>query len=170
MLEAAEQLIDTTAGRPDQQRVPYHCGVRLPIADLVAVMAGEHLLHGYDIATAVGAPWPIDPAHAAVVLGAYAPNYGLCLNPATTRGLDAAYEIELRGLGRLVARFVDGEYRLEPADSGPVDCIISADPVAYLLVGAGRLPQWPAIALGLISAAGLRPELALGFTDLFIFP
>jgi hypothetical protein len=73
-------------------------------------------------------------------------------------------------LGRSVARFIDGEYRLEPADAGPVDCTISADPVAYLLVGAGRLSLWSAIALGLISAGGPRPELALRFNDLFIYP
>jgi hypothetical protein len=104
------------------------------------------------------------------VLSAYAPNLGLCVNRETTTGLNVAYEVELRGVGRSVARFVDGEYRLEPPDSGAVDCIISADPVAYLLVGAGRLGLWPAIALGLMSAAGPRPELALGFNDLFIHP
>jgi hypothetical protein len=55
-------------------------------------------------------------------------------------------------------------------DSGPVDCTITADPVAFLLVGSGRLSQWDAIALGLLEAGGDRPELALGFTDLFLFP
>jgi len=32
------------------------------------------------------------------------------------------------------------------------------------------LSRWQAIALGLISAGGARPELALGFPDLFVFP
>ena len=42
--------------------------------------------------------------------------------------------------------------RSAPAGSAPVDCVISADPVAFLLVGLGRITQWEAIALGLLSA------------------
>ena len=122
------------------------------------------------MAVAAGHPWPIDPAQAALVLDTYAPSFRIILNPATTTGLNVAYEIELRGVGRSVTGFVDGEYRLEPADSGPVDCVISADPVAYLLVVAGRLSLSTAIALGLANAGGRQPELAWRFMDLFVFP
>jgi uncharacterized protein (TIGR03083 family) len=170
VLEGARRLIDTTAGRAPDQRVPWHCGVHLNTADLVTVMLGDFLLHGYDIAMATGAPWPIDAADAVLVLGAYAPCFGLCVNRETAAGLNAAFEIELRGAARLVVRFVDGEYHLEEAGSGPVDCLISADPVAYFLVGTGRLSPVTAIALGLLSAGGARPELAALFNDLFIFP
>jgi hypothetical protein len=170
VLQGAERLIDTTAGRPSDQPVPWHCGEQLSTADLVTVMLGDFILHGYDMATAAGAPWPIDPGDAALVLGAYAPHFGLCVNRATTAGLNVAYEVDLRGAGRLVMRFIDGRYCLEPADVGPVDCVISADPIAYLLVGAGRLGQVPASALGLLSAGGRKPELAARFNDLFIFP
>ena len=52
-----------------------------------------------------------------------------------------------------MVRFVDGEYRAEPAGGPPADCIISADPTAYLLVGTGRLSLGSAI-LGLLSAGG----------------
>lgn len=42
---------------------------------LVCVYLGEVLLHGYDIATAVAAPWPIDPTHAQLILYGYGPCY-----------------------------------------------------------------------------------------------
>jgi uncharacterized protein (TIGR03083 family) len=170
VLDGAGGLIDTTCGRPDEQPVSFHCGFPFTIAGLVCTSLSEHLVHGYDIASAVGAPWPIDPAHAGLALWGVSPLFALCVNRQTTAGLSAAYEIELRGVGRSVVRFVDGVYGLEPPDSGAVDCVISADPVAYLLVGARRLSQWSAIALGLLSASGPRPELALGFGDLFIYP
>ena len=170
VVDAAGRLIDTTSGRPDEQAVSFHCGFPLTIAGLVCTSLSEHLLHGYDIATAVRAPWPIDPTHAALGLYGLAPLFALCVNPETTNGLSVAFEVELRGVGRSVIRFVDGEYRLEPADLGPVDCVISADPIAYLLVGARRLSRWSAISLGLLSASGSRPELALRFGDLFIYP
>lgn len=170
MHEGTGHLLGATAGCDDAQELTWHCGTRITVPHLVATCLAEHLLHGYDMALAVHQPWPIDPHLAALGLFGYGPAYGLCLNPATTAGHTAGYGIEFRTGERFTIRFVDGEYSLEPPDSGPVDCTITADPVAFLLVGSGRLSQWDAIALGLLEASGDRPELALGFTDLFLFP
>lgn len=168
--EAVARLLEATAGHPGDRRVVFHGGLPLDLADLVCIGLGEQVLHGYDIATAVGAPWPIDPLHAQLVLSGYFSWYGGLVNPETASGLTAGYDIELRGGAGYRVRFVEGEYRLEPPGSGPVDCTISADPVALLLVSSGRLRQWEAIALGLYRASGLRPELALTFMDLFAYP
>jgi uncharacterized protein (TIGR03083 family) len=170
MTEGVAGFLEATAGRSGDQRVVFHENTPMDLAGLVCICVGEHLLHGYDIATAVRSPWPIDPLHAELVLYGYGPVYANVLNPATTKGLTASYGIELRGGPSFTVRFVDGKYGLEPPDSGPVDCTISADPAAYLLVGAGRISQWEAIALGLIGAGGARPELALGFVPLFVYP
>lgn len=104
-----------------------------------------------------------------LVLGAYLPLLGLVTDPNATKGHSADYGITLRGGPALAVRFADGVFDLAEA-GGPVDCEISADPVAFLLTFTGRLSRWQAIALGLISAGGERPELALGFPDLFVFP
>lgn len=49
----------------------FHAGLPFDLARLVCVALGEQLLHGYDVATAVGRPWPIDPAPAQPVLYGY---------------------------------------------------------------------------------------------------
>jgi hypothetical protein len=170
MTEGVAGLLEVTAGRSGDQPVVFHQNTPMDLAGLVCICVGEHLLHGYDIAAAVGSPWPIDPLHAQLVLYGYGPIYANVLNSATTQGLTASYGIELRGGPSFTVRFVDGEYGLELPDSGPVDCTISADPVAYFLVATGRMSQWEAIALGLIGAGGPRAELALGFVDLFVYP
>jgi uncharacterized protein (TIGR03083 family) len=170
MTGSAEKFLAATAGRPGDQEVIFHADLRFDLAHLMCVALGEELIHGYDIARAVGRPWPIDPGHALLVLYGYGPTYPLCVHPQTTAGLNAAYGIELRGADAFTIRFVDGEYSVEPPNSGPVDCTISADPVAFLLVGTGRLSQWEAIALGLLTGGGPKPELALGFNDLFVYP
>jgi putative sterol carrier protein len=90
--------------------------------------------------------------------------------PQTTSGLTAGYRIAVRGGEQFTVRFTDGTYSLESGGSRPVDCTITADPVAFLLVVTGRLPAAAAIALRLWRLSGHRPELALGFTDLFVFP
>jgi uncharacterized protein (TIGR03083 family) len=167
--DAAARFLAALRGQPGTWEIVWHAGMRIDLTALVEVFLGEMLLHGYDVATACESPWPIPPGAVALVLAGYAPCYERNVNTAVTRGLTVAYEIDLRGVARIVVRFVDGRYSLEPA-GGEVDCVISADPVAWLLVGSGRLDPWPAIALGLIEAGGARPELAAGFGDLFIFP
>ena len=71
---------------------------------------------------------------------------------------------------RFTLRFTAGRCTIEPADSAAVDCTISVDPAALLLVGSGRLSQSEAIALGLWRTEGSRPEPFLRFTELFAYP
>ena len=170
VLEGVDRFLEATAGRPGDQEVTWHCGLKMGLAELAGVELGELVLHGYDMATALGFPWPIDPMHAQLVLFGYGPAFGLVVNQERARGLNAGFGIELRNGPAFTARFVDGRYGVEPPDSGPVDCTISADPVAFLLVGAGRLDPLAAVALGLLSAGGERPEMALGFNQLFVYP
>jgi uncharacterized protein (TIGR03083 family) len=170
MREGTERLLAATQSCDDTQDVLFDCAAVMAIPHLLGITVAEHLLHGYDIAVAVGRPWPIEPGHAALGLFGYRPSYGLRLNPAMTTAHTAGYAIELTTGERFTIRFVDGEYRLEPPNFGPVDCTIMADPVAFLLVESGRISQWAAIALGLIDADGARPGLALGFNNLFLFP
>jgi uncharacterized protein (TIGR03083 family) len=170
VLDGAGRLIDTTAGRRGDQRVSFHWGLPFTLDGVVCCALSEQILHGYDMATAAGHPWPIDPGHAALVVHGLTPLFELAVSPQTTRALTVAYEVELRGVGRSVVRFVDGEFSVGPGYGDPVDCTISADPVGYLLVGAGRLSPWTAIALGLMSAGGPHPELAPRFSGLFIYP
>ena len=148
----------------------YHGGSTYHLGGLACILLGEQVIHGYDMATALGQPWPIDPAHAQLVLYGYGPIYGLVLNPETTAGLCAAYGIEMRGGGSLTIRFVDGCYELIEGITGPVDCELSVDPVAFLLVGTGRMSRYEAVALGLLSLGGAKPEMALGLPDLFVYP
>ena len=168
--DSAARFLAALRGQPGIRTIVWHAGMSIDLTALVEVLLGEVLLHGYDVAVACQAPWPMSAGEVALVLAGYAPCYEPNVNPETTRGLTVAYEIDLRGVARIVVRFVDGRYSLEPADGGPVDCVISADPVAWLLVGSGRLDQWPAIALGLIEAGGSRPELSAAFGDLCIVP
>ncbi len=48
--------------------------------------------------------------------------------------------------------------------------MISADPVAFLLVGYGRIGQWGQILRGKLVASGRKPWLGLGFGKLLTSP
>jgi hypothetical protein len=51
-----------------------------------------------------------------------------------------------------------------------VDCVISADPVTFLLVVYGRLPSSQAFQRGGMTATGRRPWLGLHYKQLFFDP
>ncbi|MGH9003542.1 MAG: maleylpyruvate isomerase N-terminal domain-containing protein [Acidimicrobiia bacterium] len=159
--EGVDRFLEATDGRPGDHQVTWHCGLKLGLAELAGVELAELVLHGYDVATAVGFPWPIDPLHALIILNGYGPAFGLVVNEERAQGLNAGFGIELRNGPAFTARFVDGAYQVEPPDSGPVDCTISADPVAFLLVLWNRQSQWGPIARGKMMAWGRKPWLGL---------
>lgn len=167
--EGFDDLLTATAAVSADQPIAWYAGLRPNAAGLVAIYLGEPLLHGYDIATAVRVPWPIDPGYAALAVGAYPVMYPVVFQPSAAAGLEATYRIEIAGTEPLSAHVAGGTYDHRPA--GPAtDCVISADPVTALMVISGRLSRWPAIALGGLRFTGPRPEIGPRFFDLFVFP
>ena len=147
LVNGLERFLDATASLPGDRDIIWHADTHIDLADLACIALGEYLLHGFDVARSIGHPWPIDPGHAALALHGYLPLYRPIVNPRTTSGLTAAYGIKLPGSDEFTIRFTNGTYTLDAAESGPVDCTITADPTAFLLVVTGRLPAAAAIAL-----------------------
>ncbi len=164
-----ERVMAITATRRGDQPIAYHAGLRLNLAELVSLYLGEYLLHGYDVAAAVGTPWPIDPGYAALAVGAYHRCYPAIFNQAAAAGLDVTYRLDTAGTRPFSVRIAGGTCE-ESAAPGAADCVISADPVTTLLVMSMRLSQWAAIALGRLTFSGERHEIGPRFSDLFVFP
>jgi hypothetical protein len=140
---------------------------------VLAVSCGEYLVHGYDIAHAAGARWPVPAGWARTVfLGALpvTPHY---LLPERARGRPARFDIRLRGErgARAVFTVADGALTIGPPAAGQrADCYLSADPWAFLLVQYGRTgPLTPGLT-GRIIAWGRRPWLAVTLPAMFRKP
>ena len=138
---------------------------------LTALALSELTVHGHDIAGGTGRPWPIPAEHAKLIVGTVCPEMlPLVVRPEAGRGGPMRYEVRLRGNGpRYFVRIADGTAEVRAA-SGPVDCVISADPVTFLLVAYGRMPLGRALLRGGMLAWGRRPWLGLRFKDLFFNP
>jgi uncharacterized protein (TIGR03083 family) len=138
---------------------------------LTALALSELIVHGHDIATGTGRPWPISAEDAKLIIGTVCPEMApLAVRPEAARGAPVAYEVRLRGNGpRYVIRVADGAAEVR-AVGGPVDCVISADPVTYLLVSFGRMPLRRALVRGGLLPWGRRPWLGLRFNGLFFNP
>lgn len=128
-------------------------------------LLNETLMHAYDIAHAAGRPWRIEPAHAAMVLGRFivpvlrALDAHAMVNGAKAAGLQATYDVRIRGGDSFHFIFDDGTLEIVEPSSRRVDCHISADPVAFLMVVWARQSQWTAIGKGKLMAWGRKPWL-----------
>lgn len=167
LADVAARMVEAAAGRSGEQPVDFW-GRQEDLSRLVALVLGEFVMHGYDIAKAVGRPWPIEASTAQVAMYGYAPRFDLCVT-SDVGGHTAAYLIEVRDGPSSVVRFTDGKLSLEPPGA-PVDCTLSVDAAAFLFVAFGRISLWDAIALRLVTVGGARPDLALGFFGNFDLP
>lgn len=170
VVDSARGFLDATGGTPgsDLLDIPWY-GAALDVETATCLLLGEQLVHGYDVARAVDARWPIAPEDARLVIRGARSLLPLMVDPDAARGLHAGYGIRVRGGERFTVRVSGGTVRVE-GDGGRVDCHLSADPVALLLVGYGRISQWRAIRSGKLLAWGRKPWLALRFKGLFVDP
>ena len=154
---ALSALLDATHGRDGKDAVTWH-GQQVALADMLGMGLGEYVLHGRDIATTLSRSWTIRPDDARLVLASALPLLPLLGDPATTAGVHARYDVRIRGRVRAIVTIRDGEMTVTPA-GGPVDCHVSADPVALLLIAYGRRSQWVPILTGKLVAWGRKPWL-----------
>jgi hypothetical protein len=173
IVEAARRFLDETGGLDAAAPVAtpwYGEGTSVSVAAATALLLGEQLVHGRDLARAFRRPWPITPSDATLILEAFRAMFPLAVNPATAGHLTAAYELRVGPGVRFVVRLTDGRATVEESVGQAVACRVAADPVALLLVGYGRMTQWPAIARGRLVAWGRRPWLGPRFPGLFYTP
>ena len=141
-------------------------GTEMPLSTLTCHVLNELTVHGRDIARAEGEPWPIDHADASLIVQGFVfpalHTMGRAIVDQAKAGeVRARFEVRLRGDGRAWLSFDRGDFSVEGSPQGPVDCHLSVDPTAFLLVSWGRITQWPAIARGQLLAWGRKPWLGL---------
>lgn len=175
--ERAQEFFNECAGHlPDEPRPWIVEGTTVPLSALTCNLLNETIMHGYDMARAAGRKWRIEPAHAAMVIQQFFVPVIQTNDPRTfvnadnAAGLQATYQLHLRGGGRLNWIFDDGSLMVEEPSTQPIDCHILADPAAFFMVFWERQSQWNAIAKGQLLAWGRKPWLGLKFRSLMRSP
>lgn len=141
-------------------------GTEMPLSVLTCQVLNELTVHGRDLAVALGVPWPIDRAHASLILQGFVfpalHTLGRAMVVQEKAGdKRARFDVHLRGDGRACLVFHNGDFSVEATPQGKVDCKLSVDPEAFLLVAWGRINQWQAIPKGQLLASGRKPWLGL---------
>jgi uncharacterized protein (TIGR03083 family) len=153
----------------EQPEFRFHGGAPVGADAALGILLGEFVVHGRDIAEALGQPWPIESRHVELILrgvGRILPGW---LAPQA-EGHTGRYEVRVRGQGTHRFAFAEGRLTMNPDGPFRPDVTISADPASLLLVVYKRRSQWPAIATGRLFAWGRKPWRAFGFAALFHQP
>jgi hypothetical protein len=170
LLETAADAYLTAAGSADATaEIATPNGLVIGPATMAALLLGEQLVHGLDISRAAKLPWTIAAADAFLVIPgvlSVAPQY---LRPQRAAGAHISFELRMRG-GPSYRLAVDDGTAVVTAADRKSDCVISADPVAFLLVGYGRIPQLRPVLRGQLRPGGRKPWLAMKFGSLLHSP
>jgi len=169
LLAAFDSHRDLSARQPAPWYGPE---VALPVGSLLSLAVSELLVHGYDLARAVGADLRPSAATvasatavAAAVMSEMLPRI---LDERAASGFAGSFEVRVRGGERFVLRIADGRAQSEPADGRAVDCVLTLSAYHALLMGYDRVPAWRVIASGKARASGRRPWLGLRFDQLLL--
>lgn len=162
-------FLDATEGRTAEDLLPWHRR-SLPCATMTCLLIGEQLLHGYDMAQALGAEWPIETEPARLAVQALLPLLPALVDSGAAKGVNASYELAVHGGPRVVARFRDGTGSIDPSDDGFVDCRLSSDPIDWLLALYGRVGWETLLRTGRVTVTDGDATLGAGFKRLLRNP
>jgi hypothetical protein len=170
MLEVqAAAYLDAAVSADTAAEIATPNGLILGPSTMAALLLGEQVIHGLDVARAAALAWTVRADDALLVFPGVmtvAPQY---LRPNRAAGVHISFELRMRGGGAYRLAVDDGTAVVTPAGRR-ADCSITADPVAFLLVGYGRIPQWAPVLRGQLRPGGRKPWLAMKFATLLHSP
>jgi hypothetical protein len=166
--ESALAYLAAAAAADQSAAIPTANGLVLSPATMTGLLLGEQVVHGLDIARAARTPWDIEPRDALLIIPgvlSVAPEY---LRPSAAAA-QVSFELRIRGANHYRMAVDRGTAVVTTAGAKP-DCVITADPVAFLLLGYGRISAWSPILRGKLRASGRKPWKATKFATLMSSP
>lgn len=158
---------------PDVDRpTPWYGPGKTRTAGTIAAAGhGEILIHGLDVARALGRPWPIAPESAGPVIAATMRGMAQYLLTPAGRAFHGVVEVRISGFDRFTLEFADGTVTVGgPRRWRDVTYRVTMSPEAALMVGYGRASLWSYVAKGQIRPGGPQPWRAPGFGTLLSKP
>ncbi|MDP9867742.1 MULTISPECIES: maleylpyruvate isomerase family mycothiol-dependent enzyme [Streptosporangium] len=163
-----DRLLRVSDGLDPAEPVTWLGGSRVPVAGVLAHLLNELLIHGRDIARAIGARWVIPARDAALffelfVIGMVRHDVGRLLEtdePPRERRI--AVEFRSRHTTPVTLVLRDGRVSVEGPGRG-ADVRLSFDPVTLNLMLFGRVSRARAALTGKVAVRGRRPWLLPAF-------
>lgn len=163
--DAVVEFLDDTGRRPPATTLPWFDGHIVDISTATALLAGELLVHGRDLAHARGVSWPIPAPEARQVMLGMLPAAAASFDPSRAHHRLHA-RIRMWGGGTFGVRVsASGLAVTDGADAA--DVTVWAHPATLLLMMFGRISVPRAALSGRSLAWGRRPWVAVEIPRLF---
>lgn len=159
--ERYAELRRAIADRSDDELLPRLQGYS--VAGLNAIWVVDLHVHGHQIGEAAGTPFTVDNQALRLALATLIP---FAADPAGSHGLHATYAMHIKGTEPIVYTVDNGAVSVG-RNGASVDCHLGVDPIAFLLVTLGVMPQWQAVLTLKMRAWGRRPWLAARVSKIF---
>ncbi|GLZ33523.1 hypothetical protein Lesp02_57110 [Lentzea sp. NBRC 105346] len=150
----------------DGDRPVWYYTARLDEYAVTASMLSELLLHGTDLARALGRPWTITRQQAVASLRAVMPAAVLVADPRMAPKARGTYHVHERG-GDDWTVVVRDEVTVSRGKPARADLHLSVDPVGFLLNAVGLMSRARFALTGGMVMWGRKPWLAAPFSGLF---
>ncbi|CAA9271247.1 MAG: hypothetical protein AVDCRST_MAG10-3305 [uncultured Acidimicrobiales bacterium] len=151
--------------------------VKATASVLACHIVSESMIHGLDLARAIGRRWPVERGHAMLAFeGFICPMYqalgrpGYAVDQVRAAGVTACYDIRIRGGGRVFFAFAEGGLSIEPPSDRRVDCHLWVDPRALMLLAWHRTDLARPVLTGQVLPWGRRPWLSFRLPGLIKTP
>lgn len=154
--------------------IPWLGGSTIPLAGVLAHLANELLIHGRDIARALGTPWSISPRDAALFFNLFLLNalsdVGRLVDTMSAVGRRrVAVEFRSRYTTPAVVTLDNGRITVQPPATG-ADMRVHFDPPTLNLMLFGRISTARAALTGKVLVWGPRPWLLPSFLRIVRLP
>lgn len=167
--EQAEAFAEVAKSRSADEPVHTPMGP-MDLQTLASYLLTHQLGHGYDLARALRRPHMIDREGVELSLPFLMAAMPRVVDPDSTAGLRARFNVGLRGGLRFGVAIADGAATVSPGPEQAVDCTIVCEPVTFFLLALGRCTPARALLRGGTLAWGRRPWLAPRFPTYFRAP
>lgn len=154
---------------PLEETFPFHAHQRIDGAGARSNWIGELLIHGYDIARAVGDRWPLEERDLQLVLNGVfqvAPGW---LDPVRALGTNVTVVVRVAGCTPQTFRVAAGQCHI--GDTRPTDradAVIRAGSVGLALLLYKRITLATAVRRGVLVTGGRRPWVGARLPKLFL--
>ena len=133
--------------------IPFHSGIPLEPGVIIGLLIADLMAFSWDIAITLGLAWSMEFTTARVATSATMRMLPFVLSESADK-TTASFRVHIRGGDDITGRIADGNMTVSRTDCGPVDCHISADPVAFILVAHRRLSRAGRVARGQLLSWG----------------
>ena len=159
------ELVETARGRDPFEDVPWH-GTVAPLGAVCGLLLGELLLHGIDLAKALGVPWKLDESDAVHVVRAGYVTAPRVVDHQLAATKPVTYRVQLPSVPAAIWKFDHEGLTIRPWTRGDrIDCTIRTDAASFLLVAYGRTSPIRSALRGRVLAWGRRPLAGFRMSD-----